>query len=164
MWKITLDLLISDPNKLIGKIDWLTKKYLIDKMSRGKSTNSSDVIKSIDFQYSEITSDQNIMNILKENKVVHKFFDDKEVKSCEKNPPETTRAYFRANMLKKFPQFISAASWDNVILDLDPNKSLLRIPTTDPYGFNFDSHSAILNQASSIQELVSVLSGHSAHR
>jgi proteasome accessory factor A len=164
MWKITLNLLNNDPNKLIGKIDWLTKKYLIDKMSRGKSSNSSDVIKSIDFQYSEITSDQNILNILKENKVVHKYFDDKEVKSCEKNPPETTRAYFRANMLKKFPQFISAASWDNVILDLDPNKSLLRIPTTDPYGFNFDSHSAILNQASSIQELVSVLSGHSAHR
>lgn len=164
MWSITLELLENEPSKLIGKIDWLTKKYLIDRKNIDSNSNVSNIAKTIDFQYSEITSGRNILNILKEKNIVQKYFEDREIKMCELNPPESTRAYFRANILKKFPQFISAASWDNVILDLDPHESLLRIPTTDPYGFNFESHSSIFNQASNIHELVSVLSGLGTNR
>lgn len=156
MWKLTLDLLKRDPKKLLGKIDWITKKYLMDKLET--NSKSIDLIKTIDFQYTEITKNENIFKILKKNKVVDSYFDDTEIEFCETNPPLTTRAFFRANMLKKYPVFISAASWDNVILDLDPNQSLLRIPTTDPYSFNFETHSAILETSGNVHELVSVLS------
>lgn len=164
MWDTTLNLLQSDTNKLIGKVDWITKKYLMDKLEKQSNNMSNDSIKSLDFQYSEITNNQSIFKILKNNNVVKRFFEDSEIDSCETNPPLTTRAFFRASMLKKYPIFISAASWDNVILDLDPNKSLLRIPTTNPYSFNFDTHSAILDEAKNIQDLVSVLSNPGTHR
>jgi proteasome accessory factor A len=164
MWKSTLSALDKDTSQLIGKIDWLTKKYLIDKIKQESKSNAIDVLKSMDIQYSELTNQENIFNILIKNNIVESFYDENEIEYCELNPPHSSRAYFRANMLKKYPSYISAASWDNVILDLDPNKSLLRIPTTDPYGFNFESHSQIFNNASSIQDLVSVLSSHDAHR
>jgi proteasome accessory factor A len=164
MWKSTLSALDKDTSQLIGKIDWLTKKYLIDKIKQESKSNAIDVLKSMDIQYSELTNQENIFNILIKNNIVESFYDENEIEYCELNPPYSSRAYFRANMLKKYPSYISAASWDNVILDLDPNKSLLRIPTTDPYGFNYESHSQIFNNASSIQDLVSVLSSHDAHR
>jgi proteasome accessory factor A len=164
MWKSTLSALDKDTSQLIGKIDWLTKKYLIDKIKQESKSNAIDVLKSMDIQYSELTNQENIFNILIKNNIVESFYDENEIEYCELNPPHSSRAYFRANMLKKYPSYISAASWDNVILDLDPNKSLLRIPTTDPYGFNYESHSQIFNNASSIQDLVSVLSSHDAHR
>ena len=64
MWSITLELLENEPSKLIGKIDWITKKYIIDKKNVNSKSNLNDLAKSIDFQYSEITSGQNIFNIL----------------------------------------------------------------------------------------------------
>ncbi|MFM1825553.1 MAG: hypothetical protein RLZZ37_188 [Actinomycetota bacterium] len=164
MWKLSLEALKNNQSNLIGKIDWLTKKYLMDRISEDSKTNSSDIVKTIDFQYSEISKDKNIFKILKDNGIIHSFFNESEIDFCETNPPSTTRAFFRANMLKKYPRYISAASWDNVILDLDPNDSLIRIPTTDPYSFNFDTHSEILDQAKNIQDLVSVLTKMSTHR
>ena len=164
MWKFTLQNLTRDPSKLIGKIDWITKKYLMEKLGINVFAKSGDISKSIDFQYSEISNGQNIFSILKNKNIIASLFDQKEIDVSEINPPLNTRAFFRANMLKNYPLFISAASWDNVILDLDPNQSLLRIPTTDPYSFNFDTHSEILKKAKDIQELVSVLSSHSSNR
>ncbi len=153
LWSEVLNLLENDQEKLIGKIDWITKKNLIDKIE------SNDRKQLMDIQYSEITNSNSVFEVLKKNKIVHQLFEESDISECESNPPLETRAWFRGNMLKKYSDYISAASWDNVILDLDPNKSLLRISTTDPYGYNFKSHSKLMENSSSIHELVSVLSG-----
>ena len=46
--------------------------------------------------------------------------------------PENTRAYFRGECLRRYPEHVTAASWDSVIFDLPGRSALQRVPTLDP--------------------------------
>lgn len=51
VWETTLDLLEKNPAQLIGRVDWITKRYFIENAGRGLSFHA---LKKIDLRYHEL--------------------------------------------------------------------------------------------------------------
>jgi proteasome accessory factor A len=132
-WEQALNGLRNNKEELASRIDWIAKLALINRYQEKDGLNlNDDVIKSIDFKYSEITSDEGIAQVLRRSNFLKTYVDSSEVNKAISEPPTDTRAWFRGQATSKFSKSVAAASWDSLIFDIDKNEPLFRISTTDP--------------------------------
>jgi hypothetical protein len=68
---------------------------------------------------------------LERNHRIERVVLDHEIVRAEFNPPVGTRAYFRGQCVKKYPNVVYGASWTSVLFDIGQNK-IKRIPLMDP--------------------------------
>ncbi|MDQ1720015.1 MAG: Pup amidohydrolase, partial [Pseudonocardiales bacterium] len=73
-------------------------------------------------------------------------------------PPEETRAYFRGECLRRYPESVAAASWDSVIFDVGA-QSLVRVPTLEPLRGSKAHVEELLNRCGTAAALVEELLG-----
>src|SRR5262249_61061252 len=52
LWEETLNALGRDPSRLVGRLDWVTKRYLLDAAGPGAS---SDERRKLDLRYHELS-------------------------------------------------------------------------------------------------------------
>jgi proteasome accessory factor A len=132
-WEQALNGLRNNKEELASRIDWIAKLALINRyQEKDGLTLNDDVIKSIDFKYSEITSDDGIAQVLRRSNFLKTYVDSSEVNKAISEPPTDTRAWFRGQATSKFSKSVAAASWDSLIFDIDKNEPLFRVSTTDP--------------------------------
>jgi proteasome accessory factor A len=86
------------------------------------------------------------------------MFTDEEVEHARLNPPVDTRAYFRGECLRKYPDEIAAASWDSLVFDLPERESLIRVPTLEPNRGTKALVDGLLSQSNTAAELIALLS------
>jgi proteasome accessory factor A len=82
---------------------------------------------------------------------------DQEIEHAQFHPPTDTRAYFRGECLRRFPDEIAAASWDSLIFDLPGKESLVRVPTMEPTKGTKAIVGELLASATNAAELVELL-------
>ena len=132
-WEQALNGLRNSKEELASRIDWIAKLALINRyQEKDGLTLNDDVIKSIDFKYSEITSDEGIAQVLRRSNFLKTYVDSSEVNKAISEPPTDTRAWFRGQATSKFSKSVAAASWDSLIFDIDKSEPLFRVSTTDP--------------------------------
>jgi proteasome accessory factor A len=132
-WRRVLEGLGSDPESLADRIDWIAKRRLMDGFVRRDGlTWDSPRLQLIDLQYSDIRPDRGLAARLEERGRLRRMFTDDEVARAVDSAPEDTRAYFRGECIRRYPNAIAAASWDSVFFDVPGRESLLRVPTLDP--------------------------------
>lgn len=132
-WEHALNGLRNNKEELASRIDWIAKLALINRyQEKDGLTLNDDVIKSIDFKYSEITSDEGIAQVLRRSNFLKTYVDSSEVNKAISEPPTDTRAWFRGQATSKFSKSVAAASWDSLIFDIDKSEPLFRVSTTDP--------------------------------
>jgi proteasome accessory factor A len=132
-WEQALNGLRNNKEELASRIDWIAKLALINRyQEKDGLTLNDDVIKSIDFKYSEITSADGIAQVLRRSNFLKTYVDSSEVNKAISEPPTDTRAWFRGQATSKFSKSVAAASWDSLIFDIDKNEPLFRVSTTDP--------------------------------
>lgn len=132
-WEQALNGLRNNKEELASRIDWIAKLALINRyQEKDGLTLNDDVIKSIDFKYSEITSDEGIAQVLRRSNFLKTYVDSSEVNKAISEPPTDTRAWFRGQATSKFSKSVAAASWDSLIFDIDKSEPLFRVSTTDP--------------------------------
>jgi len=73
-------------------------------------------------------------------------------------PPDDTRAYFRGECLRRYPEQVAAASWDSVVFDIPGHESLLRVPTLEPLRGTREHVGALLDASPTPQDLIAALS------
>ena len=86
------------------------------------------------------------------------MFTDTEIEHARIRPPEDTRAYFRGECLRKFPNEIAAASWDSLVFDIPGSETLTRVPTLEPTRGTKQLVDGIFAQADTAAELIALLS------
>ena len=114
-WDFTLTALEKrDFNSLIGKIDWITKTYLIDKeMSRkGKDGQKNSYL--FDLMYSRIYPAGLGQLYFARSPIVERICTDAEIEKAMRNPPQTTRALSRSRHI--LSGLVESVSWDNIKL------------------------------------------------
>lgn len=158
-WQDVLTKLRNNQDDLIGKVDWITKRYLLDKFTQNRSDYSDLKAREIDFKYSELSSLNSVVSVLRSKGLIQQLCSQNQIENALANPPIDTRAWFRGKILQKFSQFISAASWDSVILDLDKSQPLIRIPTPDPLAGTKAQTEQLFEKSNNINDLVSALQG-----
>jgi proteasome accessory factor A len=161
-WGRVLDGLASDPSSLATEIDWIAKRTLMEGFVRRDGLSwDSPRLQLIDLQYADIRPDRGLAARLEDRGRLRRMFTDAEVESAAVTPPHDTRAYFRGECMRRYPESIAAASWDSVVFDVPQRESLMRVPTLEPRRGTKQHVQALLDSAPDVTALIAALSGES---
>ncbi|MEP7150320.1 MAG: depupylase/deamidase Dop [Nitrospira sp.] len=131
-WEDVLDRLERDPRSLVRELDWVAKRYLIESYMERKSCGWDDPrVRLMDLQYHDVRPDKGLYYTLERSNKIERVVLDQEIARAEFTPPVGTRAYFRGQCVKKYPNAVYGASWTSVLFDIGQNK-IKKIPLMEP--------------------------------
>ena len=118
---------------LEGRVDWATKLALIEAFrARHGLPAQHDRVRMLDLQYHDVRRDKGLAHRLVAAGRVSRRTTDAEVATAMVRPPEDTRAWFRGETVRRFPDAVVAAGWDSVVLDLGGGRGMVRLPMPEP--------------------------------
>jgi Pup amidohydrolase len=159
-WESVLVRLAQDPMLLAGELDWVAKLRLLQGYKdRDELTWAAPRLHAIDLQYADIRPDRGLYNRLVQRGSMRTLIEPAEAEAAVSVPPSDTRAYFRGECLRRYPESVAAASWDSVIFDVG-GASLVRVPTLEPLRGTKAHVQALLDRCRTASELVTQLQGH----
>jgi proteasome accessory factor PafA2 len=154
-WQRVLDGLAKDPASLAHELDWLAKLALMEGYVRrdGLSWDSAR-LQLVDLQYADVRPDRGLAGRLEERGLLRRLFSDEEVLAAVDHAPEDTRAYFRGECMRRYPDAVAAASWDSVVFDVPGTDALLRVPTLEPTRGTRAHVGALLDASPDVRTLI----------
>jgi Pup amidohydrolase len=153
-WGYVLDKLEEEPMQLSRELDWVIKKELLLSYMRKKGCGWDDPrISLMDLQYHDLRLDRGLYYALERGNYVETIVTQEDTVRAQETPPFDTRAFFRAMCLKKFSKEVYAASWTSVLFDIG-NTTIKRIPLMEPLKGNKELVGNILEQSSTVEELL----------
>ncbi len=158
-WESVLVGLENDPMELADSLDWVAKLRLLEGYrQRDQLAWSSSRLALVDLQYSDLRRDKGLYNRLVARGAMQTLVGPDDVQRAMTEPPADTRAYFRGECLRRYPDSVAAASWDSVIFDVGRG-SLVRVPTLEPLRGTRAHVEALLDRCTTGAELVEELLG-----
>jgi Pup amidohydrolase len=153
-WEAVLTTAEDDPRRLAGQVDWATKLHLLEAYREREGLDwTHDRLKAIDLQYHDVRRDKGLYQRLVARGRVETLVTEDEVQAAITSPPEDTRAWFRGECLRRFPDQVVAAGWDSLILDTGRD-ALQRLPMMEP-GRGTKAHvGALLDEVHDAAELL----------
>ncbi|MDA1192740.1 MAG: proteasome accessory factor PafA2 family protein [Candidatus Poribacteria bacterium] len=116
-WASTLDALERDPMELVGALDWVTKRWLLDMFREEEGVEWSDPwLISLDLEYHNIDLDAGLYYELQKDSAVRQLVKEEDILKATEQAPSDTRAYLRGGIMAKFGDSVTAAQWDSVTL------------------------------------------------
>ncbi|MEK7286824.1 MAG: proteasome accessory factor PafA2 family protein [Nitrospirota bacterium] len=131
-WESVLEQLEEAPDRLVGKVDWITKRGLITSFMDKKGCGLDDPrVAMMDLQYHDINRKRGLYYLLCQKDWIQRMASDDAIESAMENPPETTRAKIRGDFIR----FAKAKNrsytvdwtylklngyWEETILCMDP--------------------------------------------
>lgn len=111
LWGEALDALERDPSTLIGRLDWITKRYLLD---RAGPAASAAMLKKVDLRYHELGG--GYLARLEEAGIAPRLVTDPELEAAMHEPPDTERARARGRLIRELAarDLSVRVSWDRV--------------------------------------------------
>jgi proteasome accessory factor A len=144
---------------LAGELDWVAKLRLLNGFAERDGLNwSSPRLHAIDLQYADIRPDKGLFHRLVQRGSMRTLIEPDQAVAAMNAPPTDTRAYFRGECLRRYPDAVAAASWDSVIFDIG-QQSLVRVPTLEPLRGSKAHVQELLDRCPTAQSLVSELLG-----
>lgn len=139
LWEDTLlKLHAGSFESLRGRIDWIMKKAIIDQALAENPdwTWRSPQINWIDQMYSSINPEDSLFHSLDAEGLFEHVVTEAEIVHFTANPPENTRAWTRAMLLRAAgPERVSRVDWDEIELQSPGNYTRpVRIQLPDPLG------------------------------
>ena len=157
-WEDVLDRLEKDPRSLVRELDWVAKRYLIESYMDRKSCGWDDPrVRLMDFQYHDVRPEKGLYYTLERSHLIERIVLDHEIARAEMNPPVGTRAFFRGQCVRKYPNVVYGASWTSVLFDIGQNK-IKKIPLMDPLRGTEALTGELLAQAETAAALLAKLS------
>jgi len=156
-WESVLTRLERDPMECVRELDWVAKLRLLEGFrDRENLAWGSPRLELIDLQYSDVRPEKGLYHRLVARGAIETLLDYDEVGRAMERPPTDTRAYFRGECLRRYPDQVAAASWDSVIFDLG-RESLIRVPTLEPTRGTKQHVGALLDRCPTAGDLVDQL-------
>lgn len=114
-WGAALALLRSDRLQLVGKVDWVTKLWLLETFVAEERIGWDDPwLTSLDLEYHNTSPERGLFRGLEaEGKVARLVGEDDVARAVEQGPPDT-RAAVRGLCVRKFSHEIAGVQWERV--------------------------------------------------
>jgi proteasome accessory factor A len=145
--------------QLAGELDWVAKLRLLNGFRERDGLEwSSARLHAVDLQYADIRPDKGLYHRLVHRGSMRTLIEPAAAVAAMSAPPEETRAYFRGECLRRYPESVAAASWDSVIFDVGA-QSLVRVPTLEPLRGSKAHVEELLNRCETAAALVEELLG-----
>lgn len=113
LWAEVLDALEKDPASLIGRIDWVTKRYLLETSGAGATWAAQ---KKIDLRYHELGV--GYLAQMEQQGAAPMLVRQDEVQRAKRSPPEKSPARARGLLVRKLAASDRpvSVSWDTVVI------------------------------------------------
>ena len=129
-WGRVVDALGRDPMSLVGEVDWIAKRAIVEGYRKRDGSQWDDPrLAAVDIQYADLRADKGLARVMQARGRMRTLFTEDQVLQAVVEPPADTRAFFRGRCMRDFTNDVAAASWDSVIFDL--GDSFRRIATND---------------------------------
>ncbi|MHB1605998.1 MAG: proteasome accessory factor PafA2 family protein [Leptospirales bacterium] len=156
-WGEVLGRIRHDPGALSRSVDWAIKWSVLERYRERKGWDFSDSrLKMLDYQYHDLRPEKGIFSILESSGQVDRLLDPMDIEDALIHPPTETRAYFRGEILRRFPRQVHAVSWSSVVMDTG-DTALKRIPLLDPWKGTQKRVGSLIGKAGTARELVNEL-------
>jgi len=123
-WKFVLEALESNPERLIGGVDWISKRWLLDLFRANENLTWQDPwLQSLDLEYHNIDPARGLFFTLRPCRQIAEW--NASVQSMEAMgvPPANTRAHARGiavNWFMEHPKCNYTINWDSLSIDGEP--------------------------------------------
>ena len=112
LWAEALDALETEPGQLVGRVDWITKRYLLCTAGRDAD---ADTLKKIDLRYHELGED-GYLTWLEQDGLAPTLVTEAEMEHAIVTPPTDSPASLRGRLIRQLVSegLPGVASWDAV--------------------------------------------------
>lgn len=100
-WKSVLQDLRGDYEKLVGRVDWASKLWLLESFREAEKLDWADpMLKSLDLEYHNLHPGKGLYYGLLEEGRVPRLTTDKAIQLATEHPPRNTRAFGRGELVR----------------------------------------------------------------
>lgn len=132
-WEHVIEDLATDLKLCADRLDWVAKLQLIEAYrDREHLPWDAARLQLVDLQYADVRATKGLAQLMMARGSMRRLFTDDEIERAVEQPPRDTRAFFRGEVISRYPKNIAAASWDSVVFDLLDGGALKRVPLLDP--------------------------------
>lgn len=126
LWEELLATLEADPGRLVGRIDWVSKRYLVEACA---ATAPPEVQKKIDLRYHELGT--GYFAEMERAGIAPRLVSDDEIAHAKRTAPEGTPARMRGQLVKSLAgsPLPVQVSWDSVRIGGRRGGKLIRLVT-----------------------------------
>lgn len=157
-WRTTIDLLARGWPHAAGTVEWATKLALLDaRRQRDGLDWSAPELAAMDLQWGDLRPGRSLAGRLLEAGRLETIVPDSSVAAAEFVPPSDTRAWFRGELIRRFPAQVYSASWHSIVVEPTPGE-LVRIPMTEPLGGTRALLGAVVDRHARVGDLLQTLS------
>ena len=115
-WESVLADLRGDYRKLIGRIDWASKLWLLESFREAEKLEWNDPwLRSLDLEYHNLNPDKGLYFALLQEGRVPRVTTDSAVTLAEEHPPRNTRAFGRGEVVRYLLD--SAGGWEDTKME-----------------------------------------------
>lgn len=162
LWEDTLHKLRQgDFDSLSRRLDWVLKRNMLQRVISQRSlTWTSPELKHLDQLFASLDQAEGLFWAFERAGAVDRIVDDQLIRRALDNPPDDTRAWTRAHLLRVGSDACEEVDWDVIRLRLRPqrgNRSWLErrsVHLPVPYGATRDRHKSIFQGGNSLEEIV----------
>lgn len=119
-WRFVLDGLAHDPGSLIDRIDWVAKKWLLERFMDEEGLDWNDPwTQSLDLEYHNLNPQKGLYYELFERGMMKRVVDERQVNRAIANPPQDTRARARSAVMRALTRQKAryVIDWDSIYVE-----------------------------------------------
>jgi proteasome accessory factor A len=114
-WGETLRLLIQHREQLVGRLDWVTKQWLLETFIREEQIGWDDPwLASLDLEYHNVNPERGLYRGLEAEGKVWRMTSDADVEDALSRGPLDTRAGLRGICVRRFADQITDMQWERI--------------------------------------------------
>jgi hypothetical protein len=119
-WRFVLDGLAHDPSSLMDRIDWVAKKWLLERFMKEEGLDWRDPwIQSLDLEYHNLNPDKGLYFDLRNRGLMKRVVSEKRVNRAIVTPPGNTRARARSAVMRALTEQKAryVIDWDSIYVE-----------------------------------------------
>ena len=115
-WEEVLNDLESNPERLVSRLDWVAKKWLLQTYVDSEGVDWKDVrLIALDLEYHNLNPDRGLFLAMEMAGNMERVSTDHEIKEAISTAPQDTRAAIRGLCIDRFHGQIDSVQWERII-------------------------------------------------
>ncbi len=147
---------------LARRLDWVLKLTILERVMRQdpKLNWSAPQIKHLDHMYSSLDPSEGLFWAYQKSGLVERVVSERQVEHFCEQPPEDTRAWTRAMLLRAAPEAVEDVDWDRIRFRIRGPRywpSYRTLHLDDPLGWTRQASKTALTDRKELEEILDAL-------
>ncbi len=167
LYRDTLEKLhAGDLDSLKGRLDWVLKRHILEQTvsENAELTFESPQIKHLDHLYSSLDPEEGLFWAYDDAGIVEKHVTDDHIRRLTNEPPDNTRAWLRAMLLRKAkPEEIRRVNWDEISFYKGAKRfwsDSVDIDLSNPLESTKAQYGKVMDSSASLEDALANLEAH----